>query len=154
MKKSKGFSLVELIIVIAIMAILVGILAPNLMKNIEKSRYSKDKTMVSDVANAFVNALADPDAYDGLGTVLSGSDDSATTVTKTATQWISAGEKAWQDEIKDNLKVTDKSNGMLDQKFTSKKAGKGTKVGECNVTLGSNSGVVVETPNKNIKVEK
>jgi len=148
MKKSKGFSLVELIIVIAIMAILVGILAPNLMKNIEKSRVSKDKTMVSDVANAFVNALADPDAYDGLNSVLSGSDETKT-VTKTALDWISAGEKAWQDEIKDNLKVTEKDNGMLDQKFTSKKAGKGDKVGTCKVTLGSNSGVKVVTNNGN-----
>ena len=34
---NKGFSLVELIIVIAIMAILVGVLAPQLLKNVERS---------------------------------------------------------------------------------------------------------------------
>ena len=39
---NKGFSLVELIVVIAIMAVLVGVLAPTLIKNIEKSRESKD----------------------------------------------------------------------------------------------------------------
>lgn len=39
---NKGFSLVELIVVIAIMAVLVGVLAPTLIKNIEKSRKSKD----------------------------------------------------------------------------------------------------------------
>ena len=33
---NKGFSLVELIVVIAIMAVLVGVLAPTLIKNIEK----------------------------------------------------------------------------------------------------------------------
>ncbi|HAL02696.1 MAG TPA: hypothetical protein DCP07_05005, partial [Lachnospiraceae bacterium] len=36
MKNNKGFSLVELIIVIAIMAILVGVMAPQLIKYIEK----------------------------------------------------------------------------------------------------------------------
>ncbi len=151
MKKSKGFSLVELIIVIAIMAILVGILAPNLMKNIEKSRYSKDKTMVDNVASAFVNALADPDAYDGLGSVLSATGSgtgSGASVTKTATEWTTAGTAAWNDEITDNLK------GMLSQKFTSKKGGKGDSVGNCKVTLGSDSGVTVVSPNGKITVNK
>ena len=50
---NKGFSLVELIIVIAIMAILAAALAPQLIKYIEKSRISSDKTEAASVKSAF-----------------------------------------------------------------------------------------------------
>ena len=39
---NKGFSLVELIIVIAIMAVLVGVLAPTYLGYVEKSKYRTD----------------------------------------------------------------------------------------------------------------
>ena len=63
MKNNKGFSLVELIIVIAIMAVLIGVLAPQYLKYVEKSRVSTDKSTVSEVYNAVKTVLADEDVY-------------------------------------------------------------------------------------------
>ncbi len=47
-----GFSLVELIVVIAIMAILVGVAVPVYSSYIEKAEISKDKQLVDEVAHA------------------------------------------------------------------------------------------------------
>ena len=58
-KNNKGFSLVELIVVIAIMAVLVGVLAPALLRYVEKSRYQKDVSAIGEVVNAIEVACAD-----------------------------------------------------------------------------------------------
>ena len=60
---NKGFSLVELIVVIAIMAVLVGVLAPTLIKNIEKSRESKDAQNIEQIKSAAEIALQNETAY-------------------------------------------------------------------------------------------
>lgn len=77
MKKmnNKGFSLVELIIVIAIMAILIVVLAPQYLRYVERARNSTDR----DNAAAMESALlvwgtemdaTDPYAVDTAGTTL------------------------------------------------------------------------------------
>ncbi len=60
MKNNKGFSLVELIIVIAIMAILVGVMAPQLIKYIEKTNVSSDTQLADTVKSAITTAMLDP----------------------------------------------------------------------------------------------
>lgn len=67
MKKmnNKGFSLVELIIVIAIMAILIVVLAPQYLKYVEKSRNSTDLQSITELKDACEVWAADPDAGTG-----------------------------------------------------------------------------------------
>ncbi|MDD6071673.1 MAG: prepilin-type N-terminal cleavage/methylation domain-containing protein [Clostridiales bacterium] len=56
-KTNKGFSMVELIIVIAIMAILAGALAPTLIKYIARSRISADISTGDSIASSIQTAL-------------------------------------------------------------------------------------------------
>jgi len=58
-KDNKGFTLVELVIVVAILAILVGILAPQYTKYVEKSRKSADVSNLENLVTAFKTAAAD-----------------------------------------------------------------------------------------------
>lgn len=61
MKKmnNKGFSLIELIIVIAIMAVLVAIIAPNLTKYLGKSKSQTDNTNREEVKKQVKNCIAE-----------------------------------------------------------------------------------------------
>ena len=63
MKNNKGFSLVELIIVVAIMAVLMGILAPQYIRYVEKTRIRADDSIISDMDKAASALLADEKYY-------------------------------------------------------------------------------------------
>jgi len=67
---NKGFSLIELIVVIAIMAVLVGVMAPNVLKYVESSRESADKQIADAVRTAAMTTLVDPTVTSGGPTTL------------------------------------------------------------------------------------
>ncbi len=58
---NKGFSLVELIIVIAIMVVLVAVLAPQYLKYVEKARVAADVQTADQFIGAMQVLAADPD---------------------------------------------------------------------------------------------
>lgn len=60
-KKNKGFSLVELIVVIAVMAILVGVLAPAYLRYVDKSKLQKDISAIGEVIEAIKVTAAEPE---------------------------------------------------------------------------------------------
>lgn len=69
-KNNKGFSLVELIVVVAIMAVLMGILVPTLVKNVEKSKKQKDASAIEEIRSTMVTTLADPTYSDIEATIV------------------------------------------------------------------------------------
>lgn len=58
-KNDKGFSLIELIIASAILVILTGLLAPNILRYVEKSREAKDMQTLDTVYEAAQIALTE-----------------------------------------------------------------------------------------------
>lgn len=75
----EGFSLVELIIVIAIMAILIGIVALAVIPYLEKSRVGKDQQTVDTVYSAFKNEIASQQITESTTVTISSSGGSLTT---------------------------------------------------------------------------
>jgi type IV pilus assembly protein PilA len=60
LSNNKGFSLVELIIAVAIMAVLIGILAPQYLRYVERSRVTSDNEYLDAVRKAVESVVADP----------------------------------------------------------------------------------------------
>ena len=87
---NKGFSLIELIVVIAIMAILVGAMAPQVTKYIEKSRKSADVQALGTLYTAVLTELLDPDVTTKpkTGTIKIGTDGKASEGTNPVTSGV------------------------------------------------------------------
>lgn len=64
-KNNKGFSLIELIIVIAIMAVLVAIIAPNLTKYLGSSKKNTDKKNADELASQIQTCITDYETENG-----------------------------------------------------------------------------------------
>lgn len=113
-KNNKGFSLVELIVVVAIMAVLMGILVPTLVKNVEKSKKQKDASAIEEIRSTMVTTLADPTYSDIEATIVY----DGTTIDVDTPKNISAVKPITDVEVKTFLTAV--SADVKDWKFTSK----------------------------------
>lgn len=113
-KNNKGFSLVELIVVVAIMAVLMGILVPTLVKNVEKSKKQKDASAIEEIRSTMVTTLADPTYSDIEATIVY----DGTTIDVDTPKTITPVKPITDAEVKTFLTAV--SADVKDWKFTSK----------------------------------
>ncbi len=146
MKKmdNKGFSLVELIIVIAIMAILVAIIGSQVIPYIEKSRVSKDLSTLDTIYSSAQTIIADAStiapltgftavAYSGFG------DAVATAGGGTA--------RTWQVEFEE---LTGIPAASANSKMASKKAKANGGTIQIAYTAGTNPDITVSCGNLSV----
>ena len=109
-KDNKGFSLVELIIVVAIVAILVGLLAPQYLKYVEKSRKSADASNLDEMVRAIQVYAADAEETLPADTYTITINKTATTVQANVVANKTQAEKALAATAPDWAKTKLKSN--------------------------------------------
>ena len=121
----EGFSLVELIIVIAIMAILIGIVALAVIPYLEKSRVGKDQQTIDTIYSAFKNEIASQQISEDVNFTIDDTGASATTVGSFSV-----------DKLAEALDCTDAAGlGALEKKLASKDA-KGQAI-TCDFNYGT-----------------
>lgn len=119
-KDNKGFSLVELIIVVAIMAILVGIVGTQVLPYIDKSRHAKDVQVLSGLCT---DATA---AYSSTASILT---ESEYTITISDTVSVSGGsDTEGATKLKDAFAEYNGVTKVKDLKLESKEGKKVTTI--------------------------
>ena len=63
-KKKKGFSLIEIVVAIAILVVLAAVVTPSLLTYVERSRISSDLKMCGEVANSIKIASGQIEVFD------------------------------------------------------------------------------------------
>ncbi len=139
---NRGISLIELIIVIAIMGVLIGVISPMFMKYVVKSRKAKDVYTTDEIARAVnVAFIENQDAYDkfmnigygaGKKTLTSATVDATVNgVTRRYDVWLVAS-----NGKQDTNKVSNCFNGGESYFFKTKKDGSDGFYGTINRELG------------------
>lgn len=101
-QNNKGFSLVELIVVVAIMGVLMVVLAPALLRYVERARLQTDNSMIAEIANAIEIALTDEDVINAIpaaGVTIPFADTSSTDGTQTYSWPAAASRTAFHNEL-------------------------------------------------------
>ena len=113
---NKGFSLVELIVVVAIMAVLMVVLAPAMLRYVEKTRVQKDDSAASEVLKAVELALADEPIYEEAkgGTItvtIKGSDGTMAFTNAAGGSAVTLLTAEVKATVGDTIKITSKDRG-------------------------------------------
>lgn len=115
---NKGFSLVELIIVISIMAVLLGVITPALIRYLQKSRIIRDERNLDIVRESIETVLSNEDFYEDLA-------DSSVVINEDGTIVINNTKISSEEKTKVTKELTDVLNNnkieMSSFRYNSKK---------------------------------
>lgn len=139
---NKGFSLVELIIVVAIMAILVGLLAPQYLKYVEKSRKSADASNLDEMVRAIQIYAADAEVTLPADTYTITINATSTSVKATNTANTRKAKVALNENAPDWAKTKLKSNKWDNGKSEETQKGNATSV-SAEITVAQDGGTTV-----------